>query len=80
MANKFNGVIGLVLSLIIFAILFPTGLLYVYTMQYANVSVGGTTYVLGEVMDPTLVTLLVTILPIVLVIGAIMMFMKGRQG
>ena len=76
---KMDGIIGLVLSLIIFAILFPTGLLYVYTMQFANVTVNGTEYVLGEVMDPTIVTLLVTILPIVLVIGAIMMFMRQRR-
>ena len=75
---KFNGIIGLVLSLIIFAMLFPTGLLYVYTMQYANITIGGVTYTLGTVMDPTVVTLLTSVLPIVLVIGAIMMFMKGR--
>ena len=76
---RVDGVIGLVLSLIIFSILFPTGLLYVYTMQYANVTVGSTTYTLGDVMDPTIVTLLTTILPIVLVIGAIMMFMKRSK-
>ena len=75
---KYDGIIGMVLSLIIFAILFPTGLLYVYTMQFANVTVGGTSYILGEVMDPTIVTLLCTILPIVLVIGSIMQFMRKR--
>ena len=75
---RYDGVIGMVLSLIIFAILFPTGLLYVYTMQFANVTVGGSSYILGEVMDPTIVTLLCTILPIVLVIGSIMQFMRKR--
>ena len=76
---RYDGIIGMVLSLIIFAILFPTGLLYVYTMQFANVTVGGVSYILGEVMDPTIVTLLCTILPIVLVIGSIMQFMRQKR-
>lgn len=76
MANKSGGIMGLMLSLIFFGTLFPIGLIYVYAMQFANVTVGTTSYVLGDVLDPTLIMLICTVLPLVLVFNAIRKYMK----
>ena len=62
-------IIGLVLSLIVTGLLVPTGILYLYVGQFVNVTVGGITYTFGTVVDPIIVTLFCTILPIVIIIA-----------
>ena len=74
MAMGMKSVIGLVLSLIIVGMLVPTGILYLYAGQFVNITVGGSTYVFGTVLDPVIVTLFCTILPIVIMIGIMIRF------
>ena len=74
MAFKIGGIIGLVMALIIMGLMLPMGILYLYTAQFVNVTVGGVVYTFGEVVDPTLVTLLTVILPIIIFISVMVKF------
>ena len=78
MAMGMKSVIGLVLSLIIVGMLVPTGILYLYAGQFVNITVNSTTYVFGDVMDPVIVTLFCTILPIVIMIGIMIRFVPKK--
>ena len=78
MAMGMKSVIGLVLSLIIVGMLVPTGILYLYAGQFVNITVGGVTYVFGTVLDPVIVTLFCTILPIVIMIGIMIRFIPKK--
>ena len=68
----------LVMDLILLSILLPIGLIYLYAGQFANVTVGGVSYILGDVVDPVLITLLTIILPIVIIVGIIGNFIKKK--
>lgn len=70
---------NLVLGLIITGLLLPTGLLYLFTGQYQTVLVGGVNYTLGEVMDPTVITLFTVILPIIILISIVMYYIPKKS-
>ena len=70
---------NLVLGLIITGMLLPMGLLYLYTGQYVTVEVSGVNYTLGEVMDPTVVSLFTVILPIIILIGIVMYYIPKKS-
>jgi len=70
---------NLVLGLIITGMLLPMGLLYLYAGQYVSVVVSNTTYVLGEVMDPTIISLFTVILPIIILIGIVMYYIPKKS-
>jgi len=71
-----NKMVNLMMGLILTGMLLPIGLLYVYVGQYVNITYGGITYVLGTVMDPTVVMLFTVILPLIVLIGVIMQFLS----
>ena len=71
MADTSRGITDLLISLILTGMLLPMGILYLYTGQFVNVTVGGSTYTFGTVVDPILVTLLTVILPIVILIAVV---------
>ena len=76
MAMGMKSVVGLVLSLIIVGMLVPTGIIYLYAGQFANVTIGGASYIFGDVVDPVIVTLFTVILPIVVMIGIMTKFIS----
>ena len=78
MAMGMKSVVGLVLSLIIVGMLVPTGIVYLYAGQFANVTVGGVSYIFGDVVDPVITTLFTVILPIVIMIGIMTKFIGKR--
>ena len=71
MADTSRSITDLLISLILTGMLLPMGILYLYTGQFVNVTVGGSTYTFGTVVDPILVTLLTVILPIVILIAVV---------
>ena len=73
-----NQIIGLVLSLIITGMLVPTGILYIVTGQYTNISIGGIWYQFADVIDPVVVTLFCVILPIVIMIAIMMKYVPKK--
>jgi len=76
-----NKIVNLMLGLILTGMLLPIGLLYVYVGQYVNITYNGVNYVLGSVMDPTVVMLFTVILPLVVLIGVIMQYIgKSKTG
>jgi hypothetical protein len=77
MAN-FNKVIKLAVALIIIAVIFPIalGLIGNAGNVVVNATSGDT---LADVIDPTVLTLLVVLLPIIAIISVVMMFLpKGK--
>ena len=76
---QMSQVIMISIALIVIAIILPIGLAYigsagnVNTTFYKNKS-AGTFYTLAEVVDPSIITLLTILLPILVVIGIIMYF------
>jgi len=71
MGDNARGMTDLLISLILTGMLLPMGILYLYTGQYVNISIRGTYYMFGSVVDPILVTLLTVILPIVILIAVV---------
>ena len=78
MAMGMKSVIGLVLSLIIVGMLVPTGILYLYVGQFTNICIRGYWYQFADVLDPVIVTLFCTILPIVIMIGIMIKFIPKK--
>ena len=79
MRLNMSEIIGLVLSLIITGLLVPTGILYLYIGQFVNVTVGGVTYVFGEVVDPVITTLFTVILPIVIMVSIMIKYVPRAK-
>lgn len=71
-----KGTFNFVFELIISSLLIPIGILYMYTAQYVNITVGGTSYVLGTVVNPTIVLLITFIGPLAVAIRWIRSFFK----
>ena len=75
MAISTKQVIYIVVSLIVIATLLPIGLGLVSWMGNVQVAVNSTTsYPLSELVDPTVLTLLTTLLPILIVISVALYF------
>ncbi len=84
--TNFNKVIMLAVALIIVAVIFPIALGLIGTAGNTIVSTTGgaganETVLLSEVIDPTVLTLLVVLLPIIAIIAVVMMFLpKSSKG
>lgn len=79
MGDNARSITDLLISLILTGMLLPMGILYLYTGQYVNVTVGGSTYTFGSVVDPILVTLLTVILPIIILIAVVRKHMNSAS-
>ena len=71
--------IRIVVSLIIIATILPIGIGLVSAMGDAMVTINGTAVALSTVADPTVITLLEILLPILVVIGIIMGFLRATK-
>lgn len=78
MAMSTRKVIMLVVSLVVIAVVLPTGIGLISAMGDTTITVNGTATALSELVDPTVLTLLTILLPILAVIGIILAFIPGK--
>lgn len=77
--GKSSRAIMLVISLIIISVVLPIGLAYISSASSTTVTLAnGTSVALSAVVDPTVLTLLTVLLPILAVIGIILYFVPKR--
>ena len=73
-------VILISIALIVIAIILPIGLAYIGSADLVNVTLpGGEVKALKDVVDPSIITLLTILLPILVVIGIIMYFIPRTR-
>ncbi len=78
MAESYRKVITLAVALIIIAVIFPIALGLIGNA--GNVIVNATSgETLADVIDPTVLVLLVTLLPIIAIISVVMMFLPKQR-
>ena len=78
MASKFEKVIGLAVALIIVAVIYPIALALIGNA--GNVIVNATSgQTLADVIDPTVLVLLTTLLPIIAIISVVMLFLPKSK-
>lgn len=79
MASAFEKVIGLAVALIIVAVIYPIALALIGNA--GNVIINATSgQTLADVIDPTVLVLLTTLLPIIAIISVVMLFLpKAKQ-
>lgn len=75
----------LAVSLIIIAVIFPIALGLIgnagsIIISGSNTTVGGADRALSDIIDPTVLTLLVVLLPIIAIISVIMYFLPKSKG
>ena len=74
-----NYIIGIVFTLIVVSILLPIGLGYISLMGDTIVTVNGTDYALDTILDPTVLMLFTTLVPLGVAISIVMFFLGGRK-
>ena len=84
MADAYKKIIGLAVALIIIAVIFPIALGLIGNAGNIVVTTTGgaglnETLTLSEVIDPTVLVLLVTLLPIIAIIAVVMMFLPKNK-
>ena len=78
MASAFEKVIGLAVALIIVAVIYPIALALIGNA--GNVIVNATSgQTLADVIDPTVLVLLTTLLPIIAIISVVMLFLPKAK-
>ena len=77
---KISQIVGLAISLIVIAVIVPIGLAYISGADATNVTIGNTTQTVEEWVDPTVLTLLTVLVPIMAVVGIIMYFVPRTSG
>jgi len=73
-----GSIIGVVLALILIGALISTGLDGLLSFGSTNITVGTVTSTAGAV-NPTITTLVVTVLPIMAVIGLVLLFVPHNE-
>ena len=74
-----NKIIGIVFTLIIVSILLPIGLGYISLMGETIVTINGTDYALSGILDPTVLMLFTTLIPLGVAISIVMYFIGGKK-
>ena len=74
-----NYIIGIVFTLIVVSILLPIGLGYISLMGDVNVTVGTTSGLLSTIVDPTVLMLFTTLVPLGVAISIVMYFMGSKR-
>lgn len=72
-------IISLAITLIIIAVILPIGLVYLSTSGDVQVLINGTYVTLSEVADPTVITLLTVLVPILVVVAIVMYFVPKNK-
>ncbi len=75
MAYSIKNIIMLTLSMVIIGLVLPLGLGYVAGIDLTVVTINGTAYSLTDLVDPSVLTLIQVVLPIVAVVGIILGFL-----
>lgn len=79
MSSKMEKIIGLAIALIIVAVIYPTALALIGNA--GNVVVNATSgETLADIIDPTVLVLLVTLVPIIAIISVVMLFLPKGKG
>ena len=73
-------VVMLVFGLIIIAILLPLGIVYVSTMGDQYVWINGTQVLVSSVIDPSVLTILTIVLPLIVVIAIVIGYIPSLRG
>lgn len=77
---KTSDVILLVVALVVIAVVLPIGIGLISAMGETTVTINNVTKTLAEIVDPTVLTLLTVLLPILSVVGIIMYFIpRGKD-
>ena len=80
MALSSGKIIGIVFTLIIVSILLPIGLGYISQMGAVNVTIGNAEAVaLSTLVDPTVLMLFTTLVPLGVAISIVMYFMGNKR-
>ena len=79
--TSYQKIIGLAVSLIIIAVIFPIalGLIGNAGNVIVNSTANATNPYLSDVIDPTVLVLLVTLLPIIAIISVVMIFLPKTK-
>ena len=79
--SNYNKIITLSVSLIIIAVIYPIalGLIGNSGNVIVNSTVNATNPYLSDVIDPTVLVLLVTLLPIIAIISVVMIFLPNKK-
>lgn len=76
---ELNKIVSLAIGLIVIAVILPIGLSYLGGAPDMNVTIGDTTQTVSAWVDPTVLTLLSVLLPIMAVVGVILYFVPSRN-
>jgi len=80
MSLSIKNVVMLVLTMVIIGYIFPLAIGTVSAMDMAVITINGTGYPITELVDPSVITLITVVLPIVATIGIILSFLSyGRE-
>ena len=84
MAESYRKIVALAVALIIIAVIFPIALGLIGSAGNVVVTTTGgaglnETLTLADVIDPTVLVLLVTLLPIIAIISVVMMFLPKSK-
>lgn len=80
MAMSVRSVVAIVVSFIVIGVVLPLGLGYIATFGDAQITLpNGSSAVLSDVIDPTIITLVEVLLPILAVIGIIMTYVAYKN-
>jgi heme/copper-type cytochrome/quinol oxidase subunit 2 len=80
-SNRTSQAIMIVISLIIISVVLPIGLAYIGSSATTEVTLAnGTAVALNAVVDPTVLTLLTVLMPILAVVGIILYFVPRGRG
>ena len=74
-----NYIIGIVFTLIVVSILLPIGLGYISLMGDTVVTVNGTEHALDTILDPTVLMLFTTLVPLGVAISIVMFFLGSKK-
>ena len=74
-----NQIIGIVFTLIVVSILLPIGLGYISLMGETVVTVNETAYALSDILDPTVLMLFTTLIPLGVAISIVMYFLGSKK-
>jgi hypothetical protein len=72
-------VISITISLVLVAMLIPLALVYLGTLDVQQIMVNGTAYTVEDVVDSSILTMFMVILPLVAAIGIIGYYIKSKS-
>lgn len=74
---EIKNVIMMVVSLLVVALMLPQGIGYIAHMGDTMIVINGTTHLLKTIIDPSVLTILQVVIPIVVAIGIMLAFLPS---